>query len=537
MKPVVVQKLRCAVGVWLVSCVLSAMLLLVPDHALAQHDVDLPGTDATTHSPGRIRYLYAGDNLQKALDQARSGDVLMLEAGARFAGPFVLKAHAGPEWITITSQHRTGQPLPAAGTRITAADMPAMATLSSTRGPVLRTEPGAARYRLIGLHVTTGDAATETVTLIELSSGDNRAASMPHHIVLERSYLHGDEHHGTRRGIVMNGAHMAVIDSHLSGFKSREDAQAIAGWEGTGPFLVQNNFLEATGENLMFGGADPAIDGRVPSDIVIRGNHFSKPLHWRIDDSAQGNSQNQWSVKNLLELKNASRVLIDGNLFEHNWPQAQNGFAILFTVRNQEGGSPWSRVDSVVFSNNIVRHVAAGINILGYDDNHRSGQTRNIRIVNNLFYDVGYDWGSGHLLQLLNGPAAIDIQNNTALQSGPILMVEGPAIDGMRIQNNVFLHNDAGISGTGTAPGQASIDTYFAAPSILENNLLIGPGDASYTQPMIRIRSMDAMPFVAPEKWDFRLQPGATSPAYTSPGVDFNRLCLALSVTERPAYC
>jgi len=92
----------------------------------------------------------------------------------------------------------------------------------------------------------------------------------------------------------------------------------------------------------------------VPSDIEIRHNHFVKPLSWKADDPTYAGTA--WTVKNLFELKNAQRVLVDGNVFEYNWPAAQNGFAILFTVRNQDGHAPWSTVADVVFSNNIVRH-------------------------------------------------------------------------------------------------------------------------------------------------------------------------------------
>ena len=60
----------------------------------------------------------------------------------------------------------------------------------------------------------------------------------------------------------------------------------------------------------MFGGGDPAIRDLVPSDIEIRGNHFFKPRAWRQGDPAYAGTA--WSVKNLFELKNASRVLVDG---------------------------------------------------------------------------------------------------------------------------------------------------------------------------------------------------------------------------------
>ena len=191
-----------------------------------------------------------------------------------------------------------------------------------------------------------------------------------------------------RRGIALNARDAAVVDSYLSDFKEvGADSQAIAGWNGPGPFRIANNYLEAAGENIMFGGADPTIPDLVPSDIEIVHNHLAKPLRWKKGDpSFEGV---EWTVKNLFELKNARRVLVDGNLLEYNWPQAQNGFAILFTVRNQDGGAPWSTIEDVTFTNNLVRHVAAGINMLGRDDNHPSQQARRIAIRNNLFLDVG----------------------------------------------------------------------------------------------------------------------------------------------------
>src|SRR5262249_39206743 len=148
------------------------------------------------------------------------------------------------------------------------------------------------------------------------------------------------------------------------------DAQAIAGWNGDGPFLIVNNHIEGSGENLLFGGADPSIPMLVPADIEIRRNHIVKPLRWK--QGEPGFQGTPWSVKNLLELKNARRVLIEGNLLENNWQESQNGFAILFTVRNQDGRATWSVVEDVTFAGNVVRHAANGINMHGRDDNYPS---------------------------------------------------------------------------------------------------------------------------------------------------------------------
>ena len=99
--------------------------------------------------------------------------------------------------------------------------------------------------------------------------------------------------------------------------------------------------------------------------------------------------------------------------FEYNWQSGQSGFAILFTVRNQDGGCPWCQVEDVLFEKNVVRHVAAGVNILGFDDNHTSLQTNGITIRNNLFADVNpQQWGgSGYFLQLLGGAADVTVDH------------------------------------------------------------------------------------------------------------------------------
>ena len=82
-----------------------------------------------------------------------------------------------------------------------------------------------------------------------------------------------------------------------------------------------------------------------------------------------------WTVKNLFELKNARRVLIEGNLFENNWVHAQNGTGILFTVRNQGGKAPWCAVQDVTMINNRLRNSPSGFVVMGEDYNHPSQQT------------------------------------------------------------------------------------------------------------------------------------------------------------------
>jgi hypothetical protein len=364
-----------------------------------------------------------------------------------------------------------------------------MPSLVASSGSVISTEAGAHHYRFIGVEIAPAEGEFLN-TLVQLGDDDTTVETLPHHIVFDRVYIHGDAKRGARRGVAMNSRYTAVIDSYLADFKEvGRDTQAIAGWNGAGPFKIANNYLEAAGENVMFGGADPTIRNLVPADIEVVRNHITKPLRWKVgDDTFDGV---EWAVKNLLELKNARRVLIDGNLLEYNWPHAQNGFAILFTVRNQDGGAPWSAIEDVVFSNNLVRHVAAGINILGHDDNHPSQQARRIAIRNNVFVDVGGRWGNGRLFQLLNGTSGVSIDHNTAFQTGSIL-AGGDTLPhtSFVFQNNVVPHNENGISGSGTAPGTATLERYFPK-AIVRRNVIVGGPAARYPRDNFFPASLD----------------------------------------------
>jgi poly-beta-1,6-N-acetyl-D-glucosamine synthase len=433
----------------------------------------LPAAARTIHVP-------AGQSLQAALDRAKRGDVITLEPGAEYRGPFNLPRVDGDGWIVVAPA-AADEHLPPAGERVRSEHRARMPKLVSDEAPVIHAGAGAHHFRLVGLEVAPA-AGTYLRTLIDLGGEAPDLDAIPHHIVIERCFVRGDPARGSRRGIALNAANVAVIDSHLADFKEiGADSQAIAGWNGPGPFRIANNYLEGAGENVMFGGADPRIKNLVPSDIEIVGNTFAKPLQWKSDHPRFAGTE--WSVKNLFELKNARRVLIEGNLFEYNWPHAQNGFAILFTVRNQDGKAPWSVVEDVIFRDNVVRHVAAVFNILGHDDNHPSRQTSRILIVNNVFADVGGQWGHGRLFQLLDGTRDVVIDHNTAFQTGSILFGgdHRPHL-GFIFQNNIVLSGASGITGSNTAQGSATLARYFP-DAVVRRNLIVGgtresfPGD------------------------------------------------------------
>jgi hypothetical protein len=501
----------------MVVLLVMVFVCLVPVAANGQPLPELPKASVETGPApegGRTVAVPAGGDFQAALHQAQPGDVITLAAGATYTGPFVLPSKSGSGWITVRTS-APDQRLPALGVRIDPSHGPLMPAVVAASDSVIATAPGAHHFRFVGIEIRP-QARHFLYNLVLLGANARTASDLPHDIIFDRCYVHGDPQKGTRRGLALNARSVAVINSYLSDFKEAgADSQAIAAWNGPGPFQIVNNYLEAAGENVLFGGADPTIRDLVPSDIEIRRNHFSKSLSWRIGHPAYAGTP--WTVKNLLELKNARRVLVEANVFEQNWGHAQTGFSILFTVRNQDGTAPWSVVEDVTFRRNIVRHTGSGVNILGRDQNP-SQQTKRILITDNLFDDVnGGRWqGEGRLFQVLGGTADVVIEHNTGFQTGPIMMADSDTNTGFVYRSNITNKGNYGFFGSGVGEGIAALNRYFPGYHFLRN-IIIGGLASAYPRDNSFPPSIDAVAFRDPLNGDYRL---AASSRYRNTGTD-----------------
>ena len=464
----------------------------------------------------------SGGDLQAAINNAAPGDTIILDAGATYKGPFTLPKKTGDLYITIQSSRAaeiTG--------RVSPSQSNLLAKLRANNvDPIIRTAAGAHHYNLIGLDVSTVSATDIIYDLVRLGEpGQSDLASVPHHLVLDRLWVHGFPTQEIQRGISLNSSDTAITNSYVSDIHSTGvDAQAICGWNGPGPYQIVNNYLEASGENIMFGGALPAISNLVPSNIEIRRNYFFKPLSWKVGHPTYAGIH--WSVKNLLELKNARNVIVDGNVLENCWADSQIGYAVLFTVRSESGQAPWATVENVSFTNNTVKNSEQGFQLLGTDAPYPSGRGNSLTIANNLFT------GIANRFLTMTGFYNVTLNHNTHFQSGNVAILYGEPSIGFVYTNNVTIRSGFGFFGDGVGEGTAALNTYVPG-SVFQRNLIAGAPASAYPTnnfyPLSIAGVLDSL---------FQLVNSAYKAAGTDgkdPGCDINALNAAQSGSVTPA--
>lgn len=468
-----------------------------------------------------------GGDLQGAIDAAKLGDTILLQPGATFTGPFTLP-DKGPgkgtdaDYITIRILDLTLIPLE--GERIKpqihGGDLPKI--VAPAQQPAIRTAAAAHHYRFIGVEFSPAAKASYVYNLIDLGESTYRSQSQfPHHLIFDRCYVHAGGLNKARRGFALNSIETSVINSHVSGFAGEGDeTQAIAGWNGPGPFHIVNNYLEAGAEVILFGGADPSIPNLVPSDIEIRRNYLYRPPEWA----------GKVTMKGSFELKNARRVVVDGNVIESTTPRQ---VAFVITVRNQDGKAPWSTIEDVEITNNISRHASSGVNVLGRDNQNPSQQAKRIKIANNLFTDLTSPGDTSYFLQV-SGTDGLAVEHNTVENIGNIISGYGQQTVGFVFRDNIVQYNAYGIAcfiENVTCPGLAYCRCF---PDVtMKGNVIADNANVSAQYPIDKafpagnfiIATYDGAGFVdsAHDKWQLK-----TSSAFhgkgsdgKDPGVDF----------------
>jgi len=446
--------------------------------------VYIQSTMADTPAPGPVTLVPNGGNLQTALDNANCGDTIQLQAGATFTGIFTFpaKSCSDSDWIIV----RTSSPdsaLPPEGTRLTpcyagVTSLPGRPSFNcgatqnvtaklvmsavSGSGPIVFAN-GANHYRLIGLEVTRLQGAPVVTSLASIQS-----LGTMNNIVFDRLWMHGTAQDETTRGVeLVGGTYVSVVDSFFTDFHcisitgSCGDAQAIVGGLGNnpmGPYQIVDNFLEASGENILFGGGAATL---TPADVEISRNHMFKPLIWMKGQPGfvGGADGNPFVVKNLFELKNGQRFLLDSNIMEYAWGGfSQVGFGLLLTPRNQGGNlCPNCQVTDVTVRNSTISHVGAGMQIANPVDGTGVALAGERYSIHDIIIDdingVEYN-GPSEFAQVSVGTgapalASVTINHVTAFPSSTLFIVGAQSETTPLMSNFVFTNS---IVNAGTYP-------------------------------------------------------------------------------------
>ena len=425
------------------------------------------GLDGTP-SPGKSIRVGAGSDLAAAIENAKCGDTLLLPAGASFDVKVLPSKQCDDQhYITVRTETPDAK-LPPEGSRIS----PAWAGVASLPGrpPFAQPSGGPAKLlativvrrpegvvvgdhlRFIGIEWTAQDRIIYRLVTVEHAN----------HVIFDRNWVHPAEGLELAHGIGMNdGANtIAVINSYINGLNCVAiagrctDATALGGGRGketVHTIKFYNNFLESSGENILFGGGASATN---PTDIEIRRNHLFRPMLWKEGEPgyAPSASGHPYIVKNNFELKSAVRVLFEANLLENTWGGfSQTGWAILLTPVNQSDRCPVCRVNDVTIRFNRIRNVA-GVLQLATALSKTGGAAADAGrySIHDLFADDLHDKdykGSGPFMILVcKKPPIHDVQVDhvTAFVTGALLAIVNAwdKLPNFAITNSVFLVGD-----------------------------------------------------------------------------------------------
>jgi hypothetical protein len=437
---------------------ISWVLLASSAAAAADRTVCAAGAPTCTYS-----------SVQAAANAAADGDTIVLKSGEVFTESIILPetAHVVPVVI------RSSAPCPTR--RMNVADASAMAKLRPAHAAEAIIEgAGVAGWRFECLQFDSPGGLYNMVYIrnVTLGTGSFRNSD---NITFDRVVMIGSDPNSVRNALYLNGSNITVTKSHIANIHQQgAESKAIIVQDGPGPITITDNYLEAASINTLFGGGDQSSAAHIPNNITYTDNHLYKKPQW---------ANAGYAVKNLFELKCATHVTVRNNVMENNYADGQNGTAVLFTARNDDGNSPWATVQHVVFEQNVVRNSPKGVNFLGLNDGSATVRATDVTIQNNLFVT------SGDFMLAGGEFGTIVIQHNTIVNGGHLMVLYESglvwengggrrtstyAIGDLTFRNNLAYHNEYGVidadgQGFGTTALNADVKSYTWTNNVLAN--------------------------------------------------------------------
>jgi hypothetical protein len=369
-------------------------------------------------------------------------------------------------------------------------------TLSAAMGlcqvPTCSTAP--AYWYFAGLNFTTvnvGSAGSPNYVIVAAGIGPTLMTQVANHIVFDRIIVQGNGM--TVHGIYADIANFVLINSQIVGIiDTNADTQTVIACATTGPILISNNHLEASTENIMFGGCPQ--NGLPPTDLTVTHNYLHKPQAWygqlyNITTGQPASTGTLLDIKNSLECKNCIRALFDSNIMDYAVNQGQ-GTCFSNNSFLQTSGGGW-QVQDVTWTNNLCMHAGGGAYVSS-NNQTSAAQTARVMMRNNIFFDVNTTWGGSPPITpsgvaLLGGSGGGGITNFTFDHNTTINIVTPPATnshESIYFNGETSLESLAYLTVTnnlgygplacdGNYPSTCLI-TYLPSTGVYKNNLHVG---------------------------------------------------------------
>jgi hypothetical protein len=200
-------------------------------------------------------------------------------------------------------------------------------------------------------------------------------------------------------------------------------------------------------------------------------------------------------------------VLIEGNVIDNTWADAQVGYAILFKATNQDGGAPWSTTQDVTMRYNKIWRVAAAWNIAAHPEQYPvTSPAARFLIYDNVVdsVNVGQFTGPGVGLQVLGDVADLIFAHNTTTNpsGNQAVLFDGFPNTRFVYHSNLTSAGAYGIFGSAWGDGTPAINHY--APSALYANIAL-VGNLNCSRYPATTLCLAAWPTVYPAGFDGRV--------------------------------
>ena len=395
---------------------------------------------------------------------------------------------------------------------------------ANSSSPAISISNNANGWNFAGLEVTVLPTVLNLYDIWTMGVTTTTTAALPHNITIDRCVIHASpatKGNYVARGINLNAVNGTVMFSAIYDIVNPgQDTQAINVYNSPGPIQIFGNYLRASGENIMLFSQCLGYDFPycpIVSDVTIRRNYISKNAAWLSlpKGCLQGGQPQCYDVKNLIELKNGQRVLIDSNILDTTFAQAQDEAIIMNCDLTWPVQSTPQTCTDLTITNNLVEH-APMFGVIAGSGTTQTGQR--ILVRNNIALDISaVKWGGPGSSFQIQRTNFLTIDHNTILNTPLYNGIE--FADALPSTNTNFQYTNNFQYGSpfanGMNPGQTIAEI---AAAIYGANILVG--DYWTYNNALKLQNEPAYPTVS----------GAVAPgilSLSSPGCTLNSKVIA----------